>query len=351
MKLEEPAKDSPAQWSTASLASKRPASERKIHANRRNALSSTGPKTERGKRTVARNAIKHGILAREVVITAGDGKESSEEFQALVERLWEEYEPVGVVEESLVQRIAACWWRTARVLRAENGEIRQRLDTLAMDREQRNSDKGNRDLEFSELSLLAEKDGQPMLTKDESSAVREALRDFHKNHFGLRSMTALLETAKSEIARNGYISLDIKIRIFHEFKAWDYNFAHACLTSCGPLEAKKADEPFEKVADEQAVGEQARKEKTALIAANIDDYLEEIRELERNVTIREDLARDAEARSFSLPPADATDKLLRYEAHLDRQLYRAMDQLERLQRRRQGENVPPPVNINLGRRR
>src|ERR1017187_1905393 len=110
---------------------KPPTSERKIQANRKNALRSTGPKTERGKRTVARNAIKHGFLAREVVITAGNGKESSEEFQALVEQLWEQYEPVGVVEELLVKRIAACWWRTARVLRAENGEIRMRLDTLA----------------------------------------------------------------------------------------------------------------------------------------------------------------------------------------------------------------------------
>jgi hypothetical protein len=59
----------------------------------------------------------------------------------------------------------------------------------------------------------------------------------------------------------------------------------------------------------------------------------------------------AEARSFSLPPVDATDKLLRYEAHLDRQLYRAMDQLERLQRRRGGENIPPPLNISVGRGR
>ncbi|MGA2920753.1 MAG: hypothetical protein ABSE28_06585 [Candidatus Sulfotelmatobacter sp.] len=49
-------------------------------------------------------------------------------------------------------------------------------------------------------------------------------------------------------------------------------------------------------------------------------------------------------------PVEATNKLLRYEAHLDRQLYRAMDQLERLQRQRRGEKVPPPLNINLGRR-
>ena len=51
------------------------------------------------------------------------------------------------------------------------------------------------------------------------------------------------------------------------------------------------------------------------------------------------------ARRFSLPGAGATDKLLRYESQLDRELYRAMDQLERLQRQRKGENVPPPLNV------
>jgi hypothetical protein len=363
MSLEEPAKDFSAQPSTASLAPKRPASERKIQANRRNALRSTGPKTERGKRTVARNAIKHGLLAREVVITAGDGKESSEEFHALVGQLWEDYKPVGVVEESLVETIAACWWRKARVLRAENGEIRQRLDTLAMDRELRNSDKGNRDLELSDIPFLlgaenqgqlvllgAKNPGQPALTKDGMSAVREALRDLHKNHPGLEYTTALLQKAKAEIARDGSISLNPRNRIYHVFHGWDYTFASACLFSVPP-EAKKADEPSEKVADELAVDEQTGKIPAAVIAAAIDSRLEKISELKQNVTIREDLARDAEARSFSLPPADATDKLLRYEAHLDRQLYRAMDELERLQRRRQGENVPPPLNINLGRRR
>jgi hypothetical protein len=337
MSLEEPAKDSSAQSSTATLARKRPASERKIQANRRNALYSTGPKTVRGKRTVARNAIKHGLLAREVVITAGDGKESSEEFDALVGQLWEYYEPVGVVEELLVKTIANGWWRKARVLRAENGEIRKRLDTLAMDRKLRNSDKGNRDLALSQLPSLLGAEilaGQLVLTKDGISDAREARRDFHKNLLGLESMTGLLQIAKSEIARDGYISRNIRHRIYHAFLGWDYTFALACLAS-SPPEAKKADRPSEKVADEQSVNEQTDKEHAALIAAAIDSRLKKISELKRNVTKREDLARDAEARSFSLPPADATDKLLRYEAHLDRQLYRAMDQLERLQRRRQ----------------
>jgi len=82
----------------------------------------------------------------------------------------------------------------------------------------------------------------------------------------------------------------------------------------------------------------------------IDLHLKKLSQVKEYASKGENLAVDAEARSLSLPPADKTDKLLRYEAHLDRQLYRAMDQLERLQRQRKGENVPPPLNINLGRR-
>jgi hypothetical protein len=47
----------------------------KIEANRKNSLKSTGPKTPQGKAVVRYNALKHGILAREAVITEGDGRE------------------------------------------------------------------------------------------------------------------------------------------------------------------------------------------------------------------------------------------------------------------------------------
>ncbi len=85
------------------------------------------------------------------MISAGHADESLEEFHNLAERLWERYEPLGIVEESLVQTIATCWWRKARVLRAENGEIRKRLDAVAVDRAFRNSDKAN--LVLSEMDL------------------------------------------------------------------------------------------------------------------------------------------------------------------------------------------------------
>src|SRR5438128_1904528 len=153
MSLQERSQNFSAPPSPENSARKRPVSERRIQANRRNALRSTGPKTVRGKRTVSRNAIKHGFLAREVVITAGGGAENLKEFYTLVEGLGKCYEPVGVIEETLVQTIATCLWRKARVIRAENGEIRKRLDTLEVDRALGDSDKVNLYLAVSQMEL------------------------------------------------------------------------------------------------------------------------------------------------------------------------------------------------------
>jgi hypothetical protein len=135
-------------------------------------------------------------------------------------------------------------------------------------------------------------------------------------------------------------------KIRNAFFFWDCLSALTCLHAVPP-EAKTEDRPSEKAVDEQVVDEQTDKKRAAVVAY-IDAHLESISGFKNYATQREDLALDAEARSFSLPPADASDKLLRYEAHLDRQLYRAMDQLERLQRQRRGENVPPPLKSIWG---
>ena len=48
-----------------------------------------------------------------------------------------------------------------------------------------------------------------------------------------------------------------------------------------------------------------------------------------------------------LPNALDLDRLLRYDAANDRQLYRTLKELERLQRARKGEHVPAPVNVQV----
>jgi len=42
------------------------------------------------------------------------------------------------------------------------------------------------------------------------------------------------------------------------------------------------------------------------------------------------------------------DKLQRYETAIENKLYRALNQLERIQRMRQGEEIPPPAAVDLG---
>jgi len=135
----------------------------------------------------------------------------------------------------------------------------------------------------------------------------------------------------------------IREKIFLAFCFWDYYFAIVCLNAGSP-------ESMMRCPPSETVVKTHSEQEPPDVRALIEERLERNSLFTEYAVVRERHAVDAEARSFSLPPADATDKLIRYESHLDRQLYRAMDQLERLQRQRRGESVPPPVNVNLGTR-
>lgn len=99
--------------------------EKKQAANRRNASKSTGPKSVAGKKTVSQNARRHGVLSTHVVLD----DESREEFELLLNTLQTEMTPVGLIEQTLVERIAVTIWRQRRLVRAESAdmELRQRL--------------------------------------------------------------------------------------------------------------------------------------------------------------------------------------------------------------------------------
>ena len=58
--------------------------DKQIAANRKNAAHSTGPVTPSGKAIASRNALKHGLLAKEILVDAGEGAESQEEFDAVL---------------------------------------------------------------------------------------------------------------------------------------------------------------------------------------------------------------------------------------------------------------------------
>jgi hypothetical protein len=101
-------------------------SERKLKANREK---STGPKTLKGKASSHRNALKHGLFSRQWMDFIVHG-EDEEEWEELLNGLWQQYQPVGKAEELEVERAAVCWWKLKRLWRYENATNRVALRDL-----------------------------------------------------------------------------------------------------------------------------------------------------------------------------------------------------------------------------
>jgi hypothetical protein len=76
---------------------------RQIEANRRNALASTGPKTEDGKRRSRRNAVRHGLTAQTVIATLED----IEDYQAFETAIIADHDARTAVQRELVLRLAS----------------------------------------------------------------------------------------------------------------------------------------------------------------------------------------------------------------------------------------------------
>jgi hypothetical protein len=92
-------------------------SDKKIEANRENALKSTGPRTPEGKDAVRLNAMRHGLRSKEVLLPG----EEADALRELDKNLRAELRPVGEVENLLVDRIIAAYWRLQRLGRVETG--------------------------------------------------------------------------------------------------------------------------------------------------------------------------------------------------------------------------------------
>jgi hypothetical protein len=90
---------------------------KQIEANRRNALKSTGPRTEQGKHRSRQNALRHGLTA-ETVIPA---LENAVDYSAFEASIMAEYQPRSATQRELVLRLASLLWRLRRSSTIETG--------------------------------------------------------------------------------------------------------------------------------------------------------------------------------------------------------------------------------------
>jgi len=89
------------------------ASVAQIQANRSNAQKSTGPRTAQGKAVASQNAVKHGLLAEQVVIHGEDPAQ----FDLYREGMLADLAPVGGIETMLAERAVSLAWRLRRAER------------------------------------------------------------------------------------------------------------------------------------------------------------------------------------------------------------------------------------------
>ena len=306
------------------MRSKKGTSVAKIQASRKNALKSTGPKSIKGKSVVKWNAVKHGLLSKEVVIQAGEGKESNAEFSRFLAQLQVDLQPNSILEEVLVEKIAVCYWRLRRVLRCEIGEIRKDLDALSLKEIFKRLDEVRFEKRFLGLD--------------------DSRHKLEKNSLGLHYLIGVLDDVRALVEEVGHVPEEAQKELWKNFggeekglSSWCFTFSQMAIE--GPEKAKKDPEHYGDTPPPEAC--------KGMILKLIDDEKEKMEALKKSIEEKEELETEAKMCSLALPAKEAMDKILRYETTIERQLYRAMNQLERLQRQRKGETLPPPITVEL----
>ncbi len=292
---------------------------------------SGGPKTALGKAIVSQNAIKHGILSGVVP------QHEAAAYREHVKRVHEHYQPVGYLEEILTERVATALWRLLRVVRFESSLLQAAIDQRVRQHHQPQS-----------LGI----DSGPWF-------VREHPDDIRADHDDLTRCLAVHELGPSALQVANSADLEIWV-----LGAWSVAFA----TKGSTLVYQKAMRAISRMhgirrkdwhwLDQASSREpldwsyqKAEKAVALLLGCSGKitlprDWTEASSRFEdRLVVLARDLSVLAESHvalhaQESIPAEAQVVRLVKYEAHIDRTLYRALHELDAQQDKRHGRQVP-----------
>jgi hypothetical protein len=279
-------------------------SKKQIIANRKNTLKSTGPRTELGKSFSSVNAVKHGLRSRQVVI---DG-ESQAEFDDFQRIFIDHYAPSGPIEASLVDRVAVCLWRLRRTETIEA----QVFDNLREDIKATQSDKPPASLL---LTLPADSPTQKNVRLETCLLIKQIFEKSLKCKYESKVASALEE-------------LDASIKYFKE----NPNTFHVT-----------GERRFLQFVRQEFAGTESLTDQQAL---EMDKGIDYLLSLETRAA-EEDQPNLGHAITADVTANNVLGKLTRYETQIQSGLFKAMHELERLQKTRQGGHVPPPNTLDI----
>lgn len=293
----------------------KPPSPAKIAANQANARKSTGPKTAAGRAASSKNATKHAFFSQELLVRCRNLDESPREFDALCRRFHQELQPVGPVEEMLVEQIVATKWRLRRVLLAESGEIALSVDAGEMDRARGKDLIGT----LRKIHLLGNQLGN---------------YDWERTTAGIEFLQACLRALVRAVEQNGELT-DADLKHLENQLGGKMNFQVLSLqqfrSTLGALTAGLEGDALR----------EGRKSHTLVF---LNRELEHLEWKKSEYCEVEESEEDARLAAAALPSLAVLDRITRYETQMHRQSSRALAQLERLQRIRRGETVPAPTS-------
>jgi len=297
-------------------------SQKQLEANRKNALKG-GVKTAESTAITRYNALKHGLLAKEVVVTVGEGAEDPAEFDGLSQDLKDQFQPQGTLEEMLVEKIAVAYWRLRRAYRYEVGLIRRELDAATdkfYNKTKWDGEKTHRTDEEIDAQIEQEQEGIAYWQKDrndlarmrEAGATLDAIYHWEENWEDVKE--AVIDELPDDLDNEAGVKPKELRECLNRALNWsDEQIWQALIAACD-----------EQVAQHRRQIETLEKER-----AKNRQKIEVIKKL------------------GNIPSKDELDRLLRYEGAIERQFYKALNQLERLQRLRAGDDVPAPVQVDV----
>ena len=290
------------------------ASERQVRANRENARRSTGPRTAEGKAVVRLNAVKHGTLAETTVLPF---IESEGEWGEHRRGVLGSIDPVGHVESALAERVAMLLWRLRRAARYEREIIASELEALGeKELQQVHGSKSLDELKHDAENARATAElleGLPRLPADAQIPAVVAL--------------PLMEAATRRV--KGFSLRYLRFRdhtgTIYSLQYWSADKVRWVIEVLAEREGTDLKGMLESVSSEIHAA-----------AAKAEQNLKSGRERVESA-----------CRKALLPDPKETERILRYEAHLDRSLYKALHELQRLQAMRLGREAPLPVAIDV----
>lgn len=304
-------------------------------------LAKRGPKTEVGKVIAATNSTKHGILSAKPVVLAF---ESENGWRNHRQSILDSLEPQDGVEQVLAERVALNSWRLNRVAVYETELVNESQDNLLVEMKE----------EAVRYPTLHGEEAEGFKAQEQAAGRKAILDDLIGLYREEISSLSSHETAPWVSFEAPYAAL-----VLREYQKDPANFDESEVGDELSRAADTLDKEFgRRIGDAElpAVGDLREALKWLVNEVGISDnehytgyesLMEKLlTEIETHYRWAEEKAEKVEReihtrrRHKILPTEEKLQKIARYEAHLSREMYKALHELEALKAHRAGQAAP-----------